>query len=306
MKRLLIFGAGINGSAYLSYVRKFEQEIEVVGFLSNGDKGMDDKGFGIPIYKPELIGQLDYDVIMISNGRAFQVDEIKEQLSELGVLPEKISVLNENTELKTKVLANFNQYSEDSDSRVVWLRNYAEHVKELGLTGNVAECGVNKGEFAYYINKYFSDRKLYLFDTFSGFDSRDIEAERALKDWAFLQSQFNRGTEFLETHEEIVLQRMLHPEQCVVRKGYFPDSAADVDDKFCFVMLDMDLYQPMLAGLHFFYDRMCKDGVILLHDYYHPELPGVRLAVERYESETGQTLCKLPIGDSCSLAVIKR
>lgn len=41
------------------------------------------------------------------------------------------------------------------------------------VKGNVAELGVYKGKFARYINQYFPDRTLYLFDTFLGFDERD-------------------------------------------------------------------------------------------------------------------------------------
>ncbi len=39
-------------------------------------------------------------------------------------------------------------------------------IKNKQLVGNVAELGVYKGKFARYINQYFSDRTLYLFDTF--------------------------------------------------------------------------------------------------------------------------------------------
>jgi O-methyltransferase len=42
------------------------------------------------------------------------------------------------------------------------------------LKGNVAELGVYKGKFARYLNHFFPDRKLYLFDTFEGFDNRDV------------------------------------------------------------------------------------------------------------------------------------
>ena len=41
-----------------------------------------------------------------------------------------------------------------------------------------------------------------------------------------------------------------------------------------------------------------------MHDYFHPELPGVKQAVEEFEKETQITLCKVPIGDFCSIAVI--
>ena len=49
------------------------------------------------------------------------------------------------------------------------------------LPGNVAELGVYKGKFARYINRYFPGRKLYLFDTFAGFDKRDADREKTHK-----------------------------------------------------------------------------------------------------------------------------
>src|SRR6266540_1215034 len=52
-------------------------------------------------------------------------------------------------------------------------------IKKRNLKGNVAELGVYKGKFAKHINKFFPERKLYLFDTFEGFDNRDITSEKA-------------------------------------------------------------------------------------------------------------------------------
>ena len=100
------------------------------------------------------------------------------------------------------------------------------------------------------------------------------------------------------------MNRMLHPEKCVLRKGYFPDTAVGLNDTFCFVNLDMDLYQPMLEGIRFFWENMCPGGIILLHDYFEPQLPGVRRAVADFEQEHGP-VCKAPIGDFMSLAIIK-
>jgi hypothetical protein len=43
----------------------------------------------------------------------------------------------------------------------------------------------------------------------------------------------------------------------------------------------------------------------LLHDYFVPDLPGVKKAVLDYENEIGVKLTKLPLGDGCTLVVIK-
>ena len=134
-----------------------------------------------------------------------------------------------------------------------------------------------------------------------------METERNLGDANFLNGEFNDGQHFstVVPYEHAVLAKMIYPERCVLKKGYFPDTAEGLEDQFCFVNLDMDLYRPMLEGLRFFYGRMCDGGVILLHDYFHPELPGVRQAVADFERERQEVLCKVPIGDFCSIAVIR-
>jgi hypothetical protein len=45
------------------------------------------------------------------------------------------------------------------------------------VPGCVAELGVYKGDFAKRNNIHFPDRKLFLFDTFDGFDERDVSIE---------------------------------------------------------------------------------------------------------------------------------
>lgn len=126
--------------------------------------------------------------------------------------------------------------------------------------GNVAECGVYRGEFAYYINKYFKERILYLFDTFEGFDKNDVSAELELNNYAFNSGSFAKGDLFKGTDEDIVMHRMPFPDRCVIKKGYFPNSVKGMEDTFCFVNLDMDLYKPMFSALEYFYDRMAGGG----------------------------------------------
>jgi len=57
--------------------------------------------------------------------------------------------------------------------------------------------------------------------------------------------------------------------------------------------------------MRFFWDKMVMNGVILLHDYFHPDLPGVAQAVEAFEREKNCNIPKLPIGDGVSIALIK-
>ena len=50
-------------------------------------------------------------------------------------------------------------------------------MRKRNVPGNVAEVGVFRGEFAQYINEVFPQKKLYLFDTFDGFDAKEALKE---------------------------------------------------------------------------------------------------------------------------------
>jgi len=107
--------------------------------------------------------------------------------------------------------------------------------------GAVAELGVYQGEFAKIINESFPDRKLYLFDTFEGFDSKEKVSEK--------ERGFSQGNQdFSDTSAELVLSKMKYPENCVIKKGYFPDTAKDLNETFVFVSIDTDLYDPIYNG----------------------------------------------------------
>ena len=110
---------------------------------------------------------------------------------------------------------------------------------------------------------------------------------------------------FKGINSELVLEKMPHPNQCIVKKGHFPEAMLDTDDVFCFANLDMDFYQPQLDGLRYFWPKMIPGGVILLHDYFHPDLPGVKEAVDDFEQEIHTTIPKITIGDFVSIAIIK-
>jgi len=51
----------------------------------------------------------------------------------------------------------------------------SKEINRYNVEGSAAELGVYKGNFAMQINYFLPDRKLYLFDTFEGFDSRETQ-----------------------------------------------------------------------------------------------------------------------------------
>jgi O-methyltransferase len=178
----------------------------------------------------------------------------------------------------------------------------AEEIKRRRVPGNVAELGVYRGVFAAKINARFPDRSLYLFDTFEGFAQKEHAAAQSRGD---LQS--GAITNFEDTSVDLVLRKMPYPKQCIIKKGFFPDTAAGMDDeKFSFVSLDTDLYEPILNGLRWFYPRLEEGGYILIHDYNNSLYKGVKKAVLHFidESRMERGIKYLPIPDACGSIVI--
>ena len=179
--------------------------------------------------------------------------------------------------------------------RLATLELVAHEINNKNLQGNVAEVGVYKGKFAQYINQYFPSRKLYLFDTFQGFDEKDIKAEIKL-------GLNNVGQNFSDTSMDIVLKNMPFPEQCIIKKGFFPETTEGIDDTFVFVSLDTDLYEPIYKGLTYFYPRMVRGGYIFVHDVNNDSYKGAAKAVNQFAIE--QQISFLPLPDACGSAVL--
>lgn len=184
--------------------------------------------------------------------------------------------------------------------RLNFLRDFARINEDIACNYSIAEGGVLHGEFAKEINACFPKSKLYLFDTFQGFDARDIEVEDRGG-----YSKSEQGHLGVACENDVIL-KLPHPELAIIRKGYFPETTKGLESvRFFFVNLDFDLYQPTLEGLRFFYTRIPTNGLILVHDFFTPGYHGVAEAGYDFEDELGEILVKLPIGDGCSIAIVK-
>lgn len=181
--------------------------------------------------------------------------------------------------------------------RLASLELLSYEINKKKLTGNIAELGVYRGKFARYINQYFPERTLYLFDTFEGFDNRDIARET--------REKFSNGEQdFSNTSVDAVMAAMPFPEKCKLVKGFFPESAVHIDDTFVFVSLDTDLYEPVFNGLRFFYPKLVSGGYIFVHDFNNDAYQGSRRAVEQFCAE--ERINYFPLPDLGGSAVIMK
>ena len=181
--------------------------------------------------------------------------------------------------------------------RISTLELAAQEIYEKGVQGNIAEVGVYQGRFAKYLNAAFPDRTLYLFDTFEGFHATDVAVEK--------EQSFSGGNQdFSATSATQVLASMPHKDKCVVKRGWFPQSLGGLEDTFCFVSLDADLYKPIYDGLEYFYPRLSKGGYIFVHDYNNKGYEGAKAAVREYTAKMG--ISYTPVSDAWGSVIIAK
>lgn len=163
-----------------------------------------------------------------------------------------------------------------------------ETIRREGIPGEFAEVGVWRGELSRFLHRCAPERKLYLFDTFSGFPPESVEA---------LDLQNNGdATRFRDTSVEAVKRSVGASQNIIFRVGIFPQSAVGLEgESFSFVMLDLDIYKPTVAALEFFYPRVPAGGYIFIHDFNSPESSyAMQRAVIPFLSDKPEKLIELP------------
>lgn len=176
----------------------------------------------------------------------------------------------------------------------------ANEILKNNVDGAVAEVGVFKGTFSRLINSKFMHKSLYLFDTFESFKEKEFteEVEKGRCDNNFF-------ARFKNTSEESVLKNMLYPDKCIVRKGFFPETAVGLENiTYAFVSIDVDFEKSILESLRYFYPRLNEGGAIFIHDYNNHFLEGVKKAVATFEEEIGFILKKVPIADEGGTLIV--
>ena len=159
------------------------------------------------------------------------------------------------------------------------------------LDGDMVEVGVYQGGSAKLICEVKGDKKLFLFDTFVGLpELSDTDTHFGKKHWK--KNQFNN------TSIETVRDYLSSYENVQIIKGKFPKTAESIhDSKFSFVHLDVDLYKSTIECLKFFYPRLVKNGVILVHDYHSD---GIQKAFKEFLQGNKAQLIELT-GSQCMI-----
>lgn len=178
------------------------------------------------------------------------------------------------------VAQRIEQYHDDV--RYSTLALAIQRLETDAIPGAFAEIGVYRGVTSSFIHRQASARQFYLFDTFEGFPEQSLEA--------------GADTRFRDTSQQGVAALLGDTTNIIFRPGFFPATAAGLEaEQFALVMLDVDLYQPALDVLAFFYPRLVRGGFFFMHDYNSPEANhAISRAAHGFMLDKPELLIELP------------
>lgn len=245
----------------------------------------------MPIMPLEAAVKLAPDEIIIATNNTDDEEKLKYQIFRTGFMGEVISL---------------QEFFSDFIPVTAAIRKLAWRLDSLGVKGAIADLGCGHGDISWQMNALMPKRKLYLFDTFTGYDARDIAKEEKLHlstaqtgDYSFTQRELMRL-------DSLLLGRMPYPEQVVIRKGWFPETAFELEDEtYALVYLETDLYGPTFSGIQYFYSRLNPGGIIVLKGYEDGKSLSVKQAIDDLEAEYG-AFPLIPLCDLQGTVIISR
>ncbi|MBR2641263.1 class I SAM-dependent methyltransferase [Candidatus Saccharibacteria bacterium] len=120
-------------------------------------------------------------------------------------------------------------------------------------------------------------KQLWIYDSFEGLP------DKSLADESVLGVDFKAGELFVTKRE--VKDRFLRAglKVPIIKKGWFSElKTNDLPETVAFAFLDGDFYESIRDSLELVGPRMNKNGILVVHDYTNPALPGVRKAVDEW------------------------
>jgi len=189
----------------------------------------------------------------------------------------------------------------DADIHVEWRVHVAcwagWHARHL--PGHFVECGVNTGIFSLavcdHIDFNATGKDFFLFDTFEGIPEEQMAVEE--KD---LGLEANRVA-YDECYELARRNFAPFPRARLVR-GQVPETLGTVTiDEVCYLSIDMNIAEPELAAIEWFWDRLVSGAPVLLDDYGWSVHALQRKRMDEFASSRGVSIANLPTGQGLLL-----
>jgi hypothetical protein len=159
------------------------------------------------------------------------------------------------------------------------------------IDGDLAECGAHRGRGSYLMlaaNRH-NQKHMYSFDSFEGLSEptdADASGDKRVQPWAM--------NDFAVAEEEAAANLAAFKGRFTLYKGWIPERFPEVSDRrFSLVHIDVDLYDPTLASVEFFWPRLNPGGLIVCDDYASRRCPGAKKAMDEFAASQGLRVAEL-------------
>lgn len=149
-----------------------------------------------------------------------------------------------------------------------------------GIPGDYVEFGCAAGRTARLIAHLCPNKRIYLADTFEGLPERlPIDGD---------SPHYAPGS---IACDDLVARNLFaesNLESPVILKGRFRDiDWAKFPTQIALALIDCDLNQSVTDALNIVFPLLSRGAVVMIHDYAHPLLPGVKPAVDAFMYREG-------------------
>ena len=199
-----------------------------------------------------------------------------------------------------------------------FLARYEIFKKILEIPGSIVDCGVFAGQSLFTFAKLSSifephnyQRKVYGFDTFSGFSKISKKDEKSKSE--FLLEGGVSYSDFDDIQNAIKIfdlnRSISHIPKIEVIKGDVAETIPKFVDEHPEIVvsllnIDMDLYEPAKVALEYLVPRMPKKSIIIFDELNNEYYKGETTAVREFFDLNGLEIKRLSFDASLSYTVI--
>jgi len=160
------------------------------------------------------------------------------------------------------------------------------------VDGDFCEIGCYRGYTTVFLNKHLNEiapgKRYHAIDTFGGFVAKDVAHEKSARGKS--SAHDTRALQKFTINSQCWFDRtMSHNGITRVKSHAMPvqDFVAEPGARFCFVMIDVDLYLPTKVAVEKFWPLLSPGGVLVIDDCQeHHVYDGSRQALEEFSKTT--------------------